>query len=165
MERWSSGGHFCRRRFSAVDERGAQAQGGGGQTSGGVLSRAASVRGGWESLFGNQHPQVKAQLRKARSRRGRAAFPKVGAAVMVELGLHNPLAAALGDQGESELVLAKKVLAAQPEQSLLISDRYYGVAEVLVGLPSQTGSGMCWCGSKRTFGGACSKSIGTAARW
>ena len=57
-------------------------------------------------------------MRKARSRRGRAAFPKVGVAVMVELGLHNPLAAALGAEGESEMVQAKRVLSAQPEQSL-----------------------------------------------
>lgn len=41
-------------------------------------------------------PQVKKQMRKARTRRGRAAFPKVGVAVMVELGLHNPLADAWG---------------------------------------------------------------------
>jgi hypothetical protein len=90
------------------------------------------------SLFSiTNTPQVKKQMRKARSRRGRAAFPKVGVAVMVELGLHNPLAAALGAHGESEMVLAKQVLAAQPEQSLLISDRYYGVAELLVSLPAQ----------------------------
>jgi len=56
---------------------------------------------------------------------------------MVELGLHNPLAAALGAHGESEMVLAKQVLAAQPEESLLINDRYYGVAALLVGLPAQ----------------------------
>lgn len=73
------------------------------------------------------------KVRKARSRRGRAAFPKVGATVMVELGLHNPLAAALGAKGESEMVLAKRVLAAQPKKGLLLSDRYYGVAELLVG--------------------------------
>jgi hypothetical protein len=90
------------------------------------------------SLFSvTNTPQVKKQMRKARSRRGRAAFAKVGAAVMVELGLHNPLAAALGAQGESEMVLAKQVLAAQPEKSLLINDRYYGVPELLVGLPAQ----------------------------
>jgi len=90
------------------------------------------------SLFSvTNTPQVKKQMRKARSRRGRAAFPKVGAAVMVELGLHNPLAAALGIQGESEMVLAKQVLAAQPEKSLLINDRYYGVPALLVGLPAQ----------------------------
>jgi hypothetical protein len=81
-------------------------------------------------------PQVKKQMRKAKSRRGKAAFPKVGAVVMVELGLHNPLAAALGAEGESEMVLAKQVLAAQPEQSLLINDRYYGVPELLVNLPA-----------------------------
>src|SRR5208283_3298797 len=70
-------------------------------------------------------PQVKKQMRKAKSRRGRAAFPKVGVAVMVELGLHNPLAAAIGTRGESEMVLAKSVLEAQPKKSLLIMDRYY----------------------------------------
>ena len=89
------------------------------------------------SLFSvTNTPQVKKQMRKARSRRGRAAFPKVGAVVMVELGLHNPLAAALGAQGESEMVLAKRVLSAQPEKSLMINDRYYGVAELLVGWPA-----------------------------
>jgi hypothetical protein len=80
-------------------------------------------------------PQVKKLMGKARSRRGRAAFPKVGAAVLVELGLHNPLAAALGAKGESEMVLGKQVLAAQPERSLLLLDRYYGVPELLVRLP------------------------------
>jgi hypothetical protein len=81
-------------------------------------------------------PQVKKQMRKAKSRRGRAAFPKVGVAVMVELGLHNPLAAAIGAGGESEMVLARRVLAAQPEKSLLIKDRYYGSPELLVSLPA-----------------------------
>ena len=90
------------------------------------------------SLFSvTNTPQVKKQMRKARSRRGRAAFPKVGTAVMVELGLHNPLAAALGAKGESEMVLAKRVLSAQPEKSLLINDRYYGVPELLVSLPEE----------------------------
>lgn len=84
-------------------------------------------------------PQVKKQMHKARSRRGLAAFPKVGAVVMLELGLHNPLAAALGVEGESEMVLAKRVLWAQPPQSLLLSDRYYGVAELLVGLSAKEG--------------------------
>ncbi|HXI51209.1 MAG TPA: IS4 family transposase [Candidatus Saccharimonadales bacterium] len=77
-------------------------------------------------------PQVKKSMKKARSRRGRAAFPKVGVAVMVELGLHNPLAAALGAEGESEMVLSKRAVASQPEKSLLISDRYYGVPVLLV---------------------------------
>jgi Transposase DDE domain len=82
-------------------------------------------------------PQVKKRMKKARSRRGRAAFPKVGVAVMVELGLHNPLAAALGSDGESEMVLAKRVVASQPKDSLLISDRYYGIPALLVDLPAE----------------------------
>lgn len=89
------------------------------------------------SLFSvTNTPQVKKQMRKAKTRRGRAAFPKVGVAVMVELGLHNPLAAALGAKGESEMVLAKQVLSAQPERSLLINDRYYGIPVLLVSLPA-----------------------------
>ena len=48
-----------------------------------------------DSLFSfTNTPQVKKQMRTARSRRGRAAFPKVRVAVLLELGLHNPLAAA-----------------------------------------------------------------------
>ena len=80
-------------------------------------------------------PQVKKRMQKARSRRGRAAFPKVGVAVLVELGLHNPLAAAMGANGESEMVLMQQVLSAQPEQSLLINDRYSGSPALLVELP------------------------------
>jgi hypothetical protein len=82
-------------------------------------------------------PQVKKTMKKARSRCGQAAFAKVGVAVMVELGLHNPLAAALGSEGESEMVLARRVLAQQPEQSLLICDRYYGVPALLVDLSEE----------------------------
>jgi len=90
------------------------------------------------SLFSvTNTPQNKKQMRKARTRRGRAAFPKVGVAVLVELGLHNPLAAAFGAAGESEMVLAKQVLAAQPAQSLMIGDRYYGVPRVVVDLPAE----------------------------
>lgn len=82
-------------------------------------------------------PQVKKRIKKAHSRRGRAAFPKVSVAVLVELGLHNPLAAALGPDGESEMVLAKRLVSAQPEQSLLINDRYYGAPALLVDLPAE----------------------------
>ena len=82
----------------------------------------------------NNTPQVKRQMKKARSRRGRAAFAQLGVAVMVELGLHNPIAATVGMREESEMELAKALLPRLPEKSLLLGDRYYGVAEVLVGL-------------------------------
>jgi len=43
-------------------------------------------------------PSVKRAMRKVKSRRGRAAFAQVGAVVMVELGLHNPIAVVLGER-------------------------------------------------------------------
>lgn len=96
--------------------------------------RLCGVDGSWFSVANT--PQNKKHLHKAQSRRGRAAFPKVGVVVLVELGLHNPLAAALGAQGESEMVLAQQVLAAQPPRSLVIKDRYYGVPKQVVQWPA-----------------------------
>ena len=72
-------------------------------------------------------PQVTATLKKARTRRGRAAFAKITTAVLLELGLHNPLAAAVGRNGESEWALAQRLLAQLPKQALLLGDRLYGV--------------------------------------
>src|SRR4051794_34770670 len=77
-------------------------------------------------------PQVLGSLSKAASRRMKAAFAKIGTVMLVELGIHNPLAATIGQEGESELVLAKQLLVLLPEQSLLIADRLYGVAAFLV---------------------------------
>jgi len=71
-------------------------------------------------------PQVARSVRKARSRRGRAAFAKLPTAVLVELGLHNPLAAAMGRQGESEWALAQTLLDQVPAGALLLADRLYG---------------------------------------
>ena len=86
-------------------------------------------------------PQVKQRMKKAKSRRRRAAFAKVGVGVLVELGIHNPIAAAIGTKGESEMVFAKKILAYLPEDSLLIGDRYYGVAKVIALLKDLHSSG------------------------
>lgn len=76
-------------------------------------------------------PQVKAGMKKARSRRRSAAFAKVGMGVLVELGIHNPIAAAIGTHGEPEMEFAQQVLKHLPKESLLIADRYYGVAKVI----------------------------------
>lgn len=59
-------------------------------------------------------PQIKATARKAKSRRGRAAFAKLTTGVLLELGLHNPLAAAIGRGGQSEWALALELLAQLP---------------------------------------------------
>ena len=77
-------------------------------------------------------PQILGSLTKAAARRMKAAFAKVGMVMLVELGIHNPLAAAIGKEGESELSLARQLLESLPEQSLLIADRLYGIAAFLV---------------------------------
>jgi hypothetical protein len=91
--------------------------------------------GGWRLLAidGTQFsltntPQVTAQVRKARTRRGRAAFAKLTTAVLLEVGLHNPLAAAIGRDGESEWALALTLLTDVPAGALVLADRLYGCA-------------------------------------
>jgi hypothetical protein len=73
-------------------------------------------------------PQIKAAVRKAKTRRGRAAFAKITAGVLLELGLHNPLAAAIGRGGQSEWALALELLAQLPARALLLADRLHGCA-------------------------------------
>jgi hypothetical protein len=72
-------------------------------------------------------PQITATVTKARTRRGRAAFAKITTAVLLEIGLHNPLAAAVGRKGESEWALGQRLLAQLPKRALLLGDRLYGV--------------------------------------
>jgi hypothetical protein len=73
-------------------------------------------------------PGNNAVWRIARSRRGRAAFAKLTAGVLVELGLHNPLAAAIGQPGRSEWQLALGLLASLAKRALLLADRLHGSA-------------------------------------
>jgi hypothetical protein len=77
-------------------------------------------------------PQITATTSKARTRRGRAAFAKIWTTVLLEVGLHNPLAAAIGRHGESEWALAQRLLAQLPKRALLLGDRLYGVAAFVV---------------------------------
>lgn len=77
-------------------------------------------------------PQITARRTKARTRRGRAAFAKMWTAVLLEVGLHNPLAAAIGRDGESEWALAQRLLAQLPKRAVLLGDRLYGVAAFVV---------------------------------
>ena len=76
-------------------------------------------------------PQVQAKRPKAKCRRGQAAWAKITAVVLLELGLHNPLAAAVGWTGESEYALTHALLAALPRHSLLLADRLSGVPALL----------------------------------
>lgn len=73
-------------------------------------------------------PSIKGTLKKAKSRRGRAAFAKLTPGVLLEIGLHNPLAAAIGRQGQSEWELARGLLSHLPKGALLLADRLHGCA-------------------------------------
>jgi hypothetical protein len=73
-------------------------------------------------------PQTVGQLVKASSRRAKAAFAKITACVLLEVGVHNPLAAAIGHSGQSEWQLSVQLLAQLGKGCLLLADRLYGCA-------------------------------------
>lgn len=78
-------------------------------------------------------PQLKGAIKKGvikknKSRRGQAAFAKMGVGVLLELGLHNPLAAVIGHRGQTEWEMARSLLAQLPKASLLLADRLHGCA-------------------------------------
>ena len=73
-------------------------------------------------------PQVARACKKAKSRRGPSAFAKIASSVLLEIGHHNPLAAAIGRKGESEWELARRLLAQLPQAALLLADRLHGCA-------------------------------------
>jgi hypothetical protein len=71
---------------------------------------------------------------KAVSRRMKAAFAQVQVAVLVELGLHNPVAVEIGRHGESETVLGLRLLQRLSGGDLLLADRLYGVQKIVAQL-------------------------------
>jgi hypothetical protein len=77
-------------------------------------------------------PQVLVRVRKVRTRRRRAALAKLTTAVLLEVGVHNALAAAIGRDGEAEWALAQTLLAQLPAGALLLADRPYGCAAFAV---------------------------------
>jgi hypothetical protein len=77
-------------------------------------------------------PRVKRRCRKGGNQNGKAAFAKLQCAALVELVMHNPLAACLGCKGESEWKLAQGLLDHLPQKCLLLADRLYGCGAFLV---------------------------------
>ena len=71
---------------------------------------------------------IKKKVAKADSRRGKAAFAKLRCSVLLELFSHNPLAARLGKEGQSEWVLSLSLLEQLPQKVLVLVDRLYGCA-------------------------------------
>lgn len=64
---------------------------------------------------------------------GEPAFAHLLGVVLVELGLHQPLAAAFGWSGEGELTLVHQILKriCLPQRSLIIADRLFGTPSLL----------------------------------
>lgn len=77
--------------------------------------------------------QVGKQCKKVRNcTGGRNPFAKLQCAVLVELIMHNPLAARLGWTGESEWKVAQGLMDHLPAQCLLLADRLYGCGAFLL---------------------------------
>lgn len=76
--------------------------------------------------------QVNKKCKKGGNQKGRAAFAKLQCAALVELVMHNPLAASVGTSGQSEWKLALGLLDHLPEKCLLLADRLYGCGAFLV---------------------------------
>jgi hypothetical protein len=87
-------------------------------------------------------PAMKARAVKSRCRgsSGEPAFARLGSVVLVELGTHQPLAAAFGWENQGELTLVRQVVGqgVVPPRSLLLGDRLNGtpclIHEILPGL-------------------------------
>jgi hypothetical protein len=80
-------------------------------------------------------PAINARAIKNRCPKGTGvpAFAHLLGVVLVELGLHQPLAAAFGWQGEGELTLARKIFARQslPDRCLILADRLFGLPSLI----------------------------------
>jgi hypothetical protein len=76
--------------------------------------------------------QINRRVKKGGNQKGRAAFAKLQCAALVELALHNPLAALVGRAGESEWKLSLGLLEHLPARCLLLGDRLYGCGAFLV---------------------------------
>lgn len=71
-------------------------------------------------------PAAQRRWKKSKTRKGRAAFARLPVVLLVELGLHNPIAVQIGRQQESEYTLAWDLVEQIPAGSLTINDRLSG---------------------------------------
>ena len=95
--------------------------------------RLVAIDGLGFSLPNNKSIQ-QSGCRKGGNQHGQAGFAKLNNAVLLELVMHNPLAAALGRNGESEWKLAQRLIQQVPSNSLLLADRLYGCGAFVASL-------------------------------
>lgn len=90
-------------------------------------------------------PRLLAAVPKAASRRLQAAFGKLQVVTLIELGLHNPLAAAVAGADVGEVTLAKKIWRYVPADALLLIDRGFGTTSNLhAALEAWAGKDVQW---------------------
>lgn len=94
--------------------------------------RLVAIDGVGFSLPNNE--SIRRSRRKGGNQHGQVAFAKLNCAVLLELVMHNPLAAALGRNGESEWKLAQRLIQQVPPGSLLLVDRLYGCGAFVASL-------------------------------
>ena len=109
-------------------------------------------------------PDVQRRWKKCKTRKGRAAFARIPAVLLVELGLHNPVAVQIGRHQESEYSLAWDLVEQIPAQSLTLLDRLYGCPSFAARLLER------WTQMRKSFPGAgpCgaeAAAAATVARW
>ena len=73
-------------------------------------------------------PEIESNATKIRCSKGGGipAFAQMLCVVLLELGTHAPLAAAVSWQGEGEITLARKLFGGITQASLILADRLYG---------------------------------------
>lgn len=80
-------------------------------------------------------PAINAGARKTACSKGGGvpAFAHLLGVVLVEVGLHQPLAAAFGWQGEGELTLARRIFHRQalPDGCIILADRLFGTPSLM----------------------------------
>lgn len=74
---------------------------------------------------------ISAKLKKAKSRREESGFAKIGVSVLLEVGTHHPIAAAIAEEQEGEVTLTRQLLKQLPAKCLLIADRLLGVGALV----------------------------------
>jgi hypothetical protein len=98
--------------------------------------RLVAIDGVGFSLPNNESVR-RSGCRKGGNQHGPVAFARLHCAVLLELVMHNPLAAALGRNGESEWNLAQRLIQQVPPDCLVLTDRLYGCAAFAASLLQQ----------------------------
>lgn len=90
-------------------------------------------------------PAIRAALPKAASRRLGSAFAKVRLVNLVELGVHQPLAAVAAPASVGELTVARRLWPHVPDGSLVIGDRNFGAPRTLhAAMQACAGRAVAW---------------------